>query len=180
MFNILIICGATFPPQHGIGGLRPAYFAKHLFQYGWNVHIATRDYHPSHQLYNPRIEMSLGLPLDNISRTLLDKNTEEKYYKRNDSINYFFDILLAERESFVPIISQFEKDVFKLIKERRFDLILSSSPDLFALRLAWKINKLTKIPYIADFRDISEQALGLNLTFTARLRRYREIFRLCL
>ena len=72
MKNILIICGATFPPQHGVGGVRIAYFAKHLCECGWNIFIATRDYHKSHPLYNRCIDISSNVPTKNIFRTWID------------------------------------------------------------------------------------------------------------
>ena len=176
MPKVLIIC-ESFPPKSFVGGLRPAMMAKYLPSYGWEPYVLTRDYG---QDYSKRSEkMSLGciVPNDHIARVIVTAQEEEYYISTRGVRGMFRDIVTIEK-SFPPGVFDkmwaFTKQYFKRFD---FDIIWTTFPNFPSLRLGRDLSKRLGIPWIADFRDITEQENDNDSNWRAYIFRQRSILR---
>lgn len=176
MKNVLIIC-SSFPPQSEVGGLRPAMFAKYLKEFGWNPWVLTRSYTLHDARYDEKMPVELSDIDDQILRVPYSERDEMDYLKNRNIFGKIRDILYPEYSSPPGLFSYFRKAATHLMKERKFDLIFTTSPDQWELTLGSWISGQYNIPLLADFRDIKEQEEGLKRTLRARLQVFRFLFR---
>lgn len=171
MKKVLIIT-YYWPPAGGAGVQRVLKFAKYLPQFGWQPIILTVD-NPD----CPVIDETLlkDIPAEcKVYKTkaiepfeLYKKLTgKDKNYKiPSDVITKSTNLSLTERISKWIRINLFIPDAkigwkyfavkegLKIIKNEKVDLIFSTSPPHTVQLIAKKLAKLTKLKWIADFRD---------------------------
>jgi hypothetical protein len=145
MRNILILCDSfqpAFAPRMG-------YVCKYLREFGYNP-IIVSEYLPQ-----------------NIYSELSEKQdvTYVNYYfssnKMLQNINYafvFLTDLFFDYKNF-----SIRKKAEKLIREKKIDIILTSSYRVFPIVAACQLSKRYKIPLVVDLRDIFEQSTNNEL-----------------
>ena len=177
MKNVLIICG-SFPPQSIVGGLRPAMFAKYLPEYGWNPWVLTRDFTPEDPRYDENMPVELPEKIqDQIIRVKYSLNDEKNYLQSRNVFHIVRDFFYPEYSSPPGVYFTVKAEAEKLLISQRFDLILSTVPDLWQLTLGTYLSKKYKIPIIADFRDIIEQEDGFERPIREKIQAYRFLLR---
>ena len=176
MPKVLIIC-ESFPPQSHVGGLRPAMMAKYLSSYGWEPYIITRDY--GHDCSDGKGKMSLGyiLPNDHILRASVTPQEEKDYINTRGLRGVLRDIITTEKAFPPGVFDKMWAFAIKDLKRFNADIIWATFPNLPSLRLGRDLSERLAIPWVADFRDITEQNNGVVFGWRARLLRQRSILR---
>ena len=176
MPKLLIVCG-SFPPQSDVGGLRPAMMAKYLPRYGWETHVLTRDYGHDHAFRDERMHMGSILPGDRIVRVEVTAQEEEEYLCKRRPYDTMRDALTIEK-AFPPGVFDKMWNVAKVhYGKSDFDAIWASAPAFPPLRIGRDLSTRLGIPWVADFRDISEQEDGIAKSWRLRLLRLRSNLR---
>ncbi|MDR1543316.1 MAG: hypothetical protein LBS50_02695 [Prevotellaceae bacterium] len=138
--NILIFCDVFVPPAFGV---RIRYFFSYLVKKGWHLTLIY-EYH-SEQKYIPTDFPAYMLDYYRFRNNLLFRL--EWIFKV--VLNLFFD----DRNRF------FYKKSLKTIENKHFDLVLATSSfNSCPFGAAAKIAQKMQIPFVADIRDIIEQA----------------------
>lgn len=152
-----MICGC-FPPETDIGGLRPAMFSKYLPDFGWQPLIFTRS--------RPVEDLTSNTPTQNVNNLPDESHIYRVIYgkKDEDAAIRYESLGMRARRMFFPeeanppgLFDKMIAESHQFLKENRFDIIWATSPNLYTLKVASEISKKTGIPWIADFRDITEQ-----------------------
>lgn len=175
MPKVLIICG-TFPPQSDVGGLRPAMMAKFLPEFGWEPLVLTRDYGDDHGLRDFRMHID-GLQNVRVMRVEVSAREEKEYLRARGFIwraRHFLEI----EKTFPP--AAYDKS-WKFARahlcDEKIDVIWATAPDFPPLRIGRDLSQKLGIPWIADFRDITEQEDGIRRHWRESLLRVRSRFR---
>jgi len=169
-----------YPPMGGVGAQRVLRFIKYLPQYDWEPYVLTAEPSP----YLPTDEIPLEtLPSEKVRRAevieplnvlnrvpFLKRLTGSKAPEQKTAPD-----LKALKEGFREIpfswkgrlrawlfvpddrvgwISEGTREGLGFVYRERFDCLISTSAPYSAHLLAWRIAKRTKIPWIADFRDL--------------------------
>jgi len=153
---VLMLC-ETFPPEADVGGLRGAAFCKYLPKFGWEPLIFSRNRPSGDPENNPIMEIP-GLPGKEKQITF--------YYGRQDEKEALLNRTFLGRlkHFFMPdyaypsgIVEKWLKESEIHLKNVKFDCVWGTSPSLGCLTVAKHIATAQHIPWIADFRDITEQ-----------------------
>jgi hypothetical protein len=176
MPKLLIIC-SVFPPQSDVGGLRPAMMAKYLPSYGWEPYVLTRDYGHDHASRNEMMSLGTIVSDSHIVRVEVTAQEERDYLSRRGICGTLRDALTIEK-AFPPGV--FDK-MWAVVRERYgntgLDAIWATTPDFPSLRLGQELSERLGVPWVADFRDISEQEDGIAEGWRLRLLRLRSNLR---
>ena len=166
--TVLIIC-SSFPPQSDVGGVRPAMMAKYLPEFGWRPYVLTRDYGFDHACRDNLMSIK-GLPaiefIKRVEVSLIDENT---YLSERSVFQKIGDMILIERSSPPGVFDKMQAESADYYKDRAIDLIWATAPDLPPLRIARDLSRSLGVPWMADFRDISEQEIGMPRSFREKL-----------
>ncbi|MBN2230608.1 MAG: glycosyltransferase [Candidatus Thorarchaeota archaeon] len=139
-----------YPPLGSVGSVRPLQFSKYLPEYGWRSSVLSvkNDGHYPNDLSmlasiprGQKIARSYRLPIFSTLGRIA------KGPLRRQSLLYSF---LDAQYDWVPDAIRTGK---KLIKEGNYEAIIATAPPYSALRVARALNKIYKIPIIADLRD---------------------------
>jgi glycosyltransferase involved in cell wall biosynthesis len=153
MKKVLMIA-YLFPPMGGGGVQRTIKFAKYLPQFGWEPAILTVE--------EKNYKSSWWKILD---PELLEDLPEEAKIYRTFSLDYIFQGKIGKlvhylcRVLFIPddqIISWFPfalREAVKILRNEKIDAIYSTSIPYTNHFIGLLLKKLTKKPWIADFRD---------------------------
>ncbi len=152
----ILLISYYFPPLGGAGVSRPLALFKNLPHYDIDVDVLTVK-NISYRTYEP--ELLKGLQTERIYRTgSLDpqrimyllgmrKIKEKTISKGRSLIDNFFP------DSKIGWVKQAVKVGRVLAENKKYDLILSTSPPISTHLIGKKLSKEFSIPYIADFRD---------------------------
>ena len=139
--SVLIVCD-LFPPAFGP---RMGYLCKYLPLNGWNPVVITEK-------------------VDEKTFAFLAKDIDVTYisfYKKSGIKGKIAWMWVFLRDTLFSYKDRrMYREVLKITKKQRFDLILCSTYRTFPLRAAWLLSKKTKLPLIVDLRDILEQYTG--------------------
>lgn len=178
----VLIVAYYFPPLGGIGSLRVTGFARHLPEFGWDpVVLAPREgaYYRDPELSFPeeRIVRTASLELSRAGKRVLRAGGDDVrpasvdgtratlrgaarmlLYHPDPQVGWYLPAVCAGRRELVT---------------RPFDAILSSSCPITAHLVARRLQRLSRLPWVADFRDPWSQMLppGLPRRRAARLER---------
>lgn len=135
-----------FPPAAmGSGHLRTLGFARYLPAYGWEPHILTANT-AAYPRTNPIAPDSIP-PGCRVHRALaLDVS-------RQLSISGRYPGFLAQPDRWATWWFAAVASGLRIIRRRNIRAIWSTYPIMSAHRIAYTLHRLTKIPWIADFRD---------------------------
>lgn len=152
------------PPRPGIGSIRTGQIVRYLPDFGWDVTVLTasmqgHSYDGLQVLETPSVQLAktiknaLGLR-DRVTHEVL--RTEPAMYDarknlRQRTIEAAHGICSYATNRFGWYAGGV-KDVRRLVEEVRFDAVLSTAPPESAHVLASAI--ATKLPWVADFRDL--------------------------
>ena len=165
MKNVLFVT-YYWPPAGGVSTNRIVHFARYLEKYGWNVSVLT----PSSALHPFKDESLIELVRDKTvyeTGNLSLKRTKKTQSK--DLIPYTFTepsysdsfkdwVKKWIKFNLIPDTRIFwslfvNKKIKKVLADRSFDLIFSSSPPQTNHIIASRISKKYQIPWVADLRD---------------------------
>lgn len=135
-----------FPPFLGSSGyLRTLKFAQYLPGLGFEPIILTANIKSYHKSDMDMIKM---LPTNLIVRRSFALNIK-KHFSLKGKYPNFFDI----PDQYSTWIPDSIHEGLKIIREYKIELIFSTYPVTSAHLIGWILHRLTKIPWIADFRD---------------------------
>lgn len=164
MRKTVLITSVHFPPSALSGPKRLLAFAKYLPEYGWDTTVLTA---------NPRVYEAL----DPASIRLIPDSCEVHRtfaldVKRQLAIRGRYPSLLAQPDRWASWIPTAVLRGLLLIKQHDVRAILSSYPAMTSHCVAYWLNRLTGVPWIADFRDpVAAGGTGLApRTLRSRLR----------
>lgn len=146
----------------GSGVQRPLKFAKYLRDHGWNPIILCPE-PGAYQFFDDTLEKelnSLELEIHRVKantpfhklgggkkKTGLISGTPAKVLRNISRKIYFPD---NKKGWIEPAVIEAEK----LIKNKKIDLIFSTAPPFSNHIVAQKLNQLTNIPFVVDYRDL--------------------------
>ena len=164
MRRTVLITSVHFPPSALSGPKRLLAFAKYLPEYGWDTTVLTA---------NPRVYEAL----DPASIRLIPDSCEVHRtfaldVKRQLAIRGRYPSFLAQPDRWASWIPTAVLRGLLLIKQHDVRAILSSYPAMTSHCVAYWLNRLTGVPWIADFRDpVAAAGTGLApKTLRSRLR----------
>ncbi|MGC9003259.1 MAG: glycosyltransferase [bacterium] len=137
MSKKVFIITSDFPPAPGIGSLNVAKLTKYLLREGWEPFVLTAP------LASRFVSSSLNLelPLQNVCYI--------PWPDYSDKRNRLLYRLLGNVGWYFPAV----KKGLELLKEFKPNIILASSPHHIAQVIAYKLAKITSIPWVAHLRD---------------------------
>lgn len=147
----VLLIAYHYPPCHeGSGHLRALSFSRHLSSFGWDPIVLTACENVYAQVNHAKSgEIPVEMP---IKRTLAFDVRERL------SIRYKYPGLLAIPDRWSSWWFSAVPAGLKLIRRYRPDVIWATQPIPTAFWIAHTLNRLTNIPWIADFRDPIEGA----------------------
>lgn len=174
MKKILILC-YFFPPNTQIGSWRPYSWAVNFHLYGLHPTIITRAWTGDEISRDHLIEeINTSVKIENKENFRLIKLPYKKNFLEN-ICNYVglkktylrINSLLGNLHSEFNGYRCFKKFIYTHLKNETYDIVLATQPPINLAKLAYKINKKFKIPYILDFRDLyNNHTLNPAYTFT--------------
>ncbi len=149
----VLLVAYSFPPEPSAGSLRPGYLARYLPAFGWSATVLTHttapppfpadvvragSAKPAAVTFESRIREGLlktpkNLPLRAIARTIRDS-------------------LLVPDVAVTWVPGAIAQGI-RLLREQRFDAILTTAHPPSVHLVGWWLAKRTNIPWIADYRD---------------------------
>jgi len=174
MPNLLII-SSCFPPQSDVGGIRPAMMAKYLRAYGWKIYVLTRDYGNDSGRKDLLMDLGRIVPENDLLRIEVSSAQEIHYLKTRGLLGKLRDVLMIEKafppgvfDSLWPVaVDNYGK------RKNHIDAIWATAPDFAPIRIGRDLSVLLGVPYVADFRDITEQESTKDCNWRRRLLRIR-------
>lgn len=148
----LLLVAYHFAPEPAAGALRPAYLARYLADYGWNVTVLTRP------LGDPGFDcevVTAGVASSAFEarlRASLDRRRQTPDSPLRAALRAAKESLLFPDRA-APWIAPALARALALTRERHFDAILSTAMPASVHVVAGLTARLRGIPWIADYRD---------------------------
>jgi glycosyltransferase involved in cell wall biosynthesis len=160
-----------------VGGLRPAMMAKYLPEFGWTPYILTRDYGHDHACRNEKMHLE-GLPDgDSVIRVQISAQDEREYLRRRGIHGQVRDFFQPERSHPPGEYDKMYHEATRRLNGRKLDAIWATAPGYAPIRLGRDLAEVFRVPWLADFRDIPEQEMGMPRILRGRLLVWRTIQR---
>lgn len=176
MKSVLIIC-SSFPPQSDVGGLRPAMMAKYLPEFGWKLHVLTRDHGWDHACRDEKMPLD-GMPAaDSIIRVEIPAQQERDYLRQRGRLGQLRDFFQVEHAHPPGACETMYRAALPRVERYHVQAIWATAPDYGPLRLGRDLAERLRVPWIADFRDIPEQEAGMPQPWREYLLARRTIWR---
>lgn len=167
MKNVLIIT-YHFNKKETIGSIRMRGIAKYLPEYGWNPTILTPQLESEPECRYNIIETNyddittiwkkrLGFKTQDTVKMQLGKPTYKNKKSFIDYVLKIWDEIFAYPDTNIGWYKHAVKSGEKLLKEGKYNAILSSSNPATCHLVANKLKTLFGIPWVADFRDLWSQ-----------------------
>jgi glycosyltransferase involved in cell wall biosynthesis len=141
-----------FPPAGGVGRIRPVKFIKYLPANGYKTHVLTVE-KPFNALYDYNLIKEIP---KNTTITRINYIEPAFWIKAHFWQSFLAYILYpfflfpdAQIIWFLPALFK----AYKITKTEKIDLIFTSSSPISDHFIAYYLSKITKIPWVADFRD---------------------------
>lgn len=129
------------------GGTRHFELARELVKRGWDVTVVASDYHPHRRTYTRRATADNRAPIDEIVDGVRFRWLWARPYKSNDwrrAINWLTFSRSIAAMGLLPVNP---------------DIVIGSSPQLFAATAARKLARRFRIPFVFEVRDLWPEAL---------------------
>ena len=157
----VLIVAYYFPPIGGIGSIRAASFAALLPAHGWDVRVVAPGATPH------RADPSLAFSREDVVRaSSLEPALLLRRLRRRTrggaaaasapalhTATHARLLELAFPDAQLGWYPAATVAALRLAREQRFDAILSSSYPVTAHLVAWSVSRLTRLPWVAEFRD---------------------------
>lgn len=145
MRRTVLITSVHFPPSALSGPRRLLAFAKYLPEFGWDTTVLTA---------NPRVYEAVDPASIRLIPDACDVHrTFALDVKRQLAIRGRYPSILAQPDRWASWIPSAVLRGLLLIKQRNVRVILSSYPAMTSHCVAFWLNRLTGVPWVADFRD---------------------------
>jgi glycosyltransferase involved in cell wall biosynthesis len=131
------------------GGTRHIELGRELARRGWRVTIATSDFHVLERSYTRRESPTDRRPIDETVDGVRMRWLWSSPYDRNDAkrianwLSFARSVVRTEWTSDPP------------------DVVLGSSPQLFAALGAWRVAHRLRVPFVLEIRDLWPESLGV-------------------
>ena len=153
MSKNLLMIGQFYYPSNTTGAHRPAKTAKYLPRFGWTPVMLTADWTPENswgcfdpQLVNRDPSETVRVPF----RFSTGKGWRAALRRLQFKITPLHYTRLFHREML--------ERARRLARERKFDAIWATNPSDVSLRVADAVSREFGIPWVADFRDLPDEA----------------------
>lgn len=141
-----------FPPAGGVGRIRPVKFIKYLPDNGFETHVLTVK-KPFNALYDNNLIKEIPKSTKITRINYIEPAFWFKTRLWQSFLAYFlYPFFLfpdAQIIWFLPALVE----ALKITKKEKIDLIFTSSSPISDHFIAYFLSKMTKIPWVADFRD---------------------------
>lgn len=172
----VLILAYDFPPFVSVGGLRPDSWYKYFHEFGIYPILVTRQWENKYQNHLDYIAPSqsdetiieadekgtlIRTPYSpNLANRIMLKYGDSKFVLVRKLITAFFEI----SQWFLPIGPKYTlyRTADDYIKTNRVDCIIATGDPFILFKYANQLSKDHQIPWIADYRDLWSQDLGLN------------------
>ena len=163
--NILIL-SYYYPPCTGVAAYRPLSWAKDFHQHGYHPTILSRHWNGKENNWadylkenKQKVSVSseenariIRLPYKQHLLIKLAENRWSRLFMISKLI-YFWMAIVGKIHAEVDAEGCFEKYLDQHLQTEKYAFLVVTSPPLNIIRLAYKMNKKHKIPYVVDFRD---------------------------
>lgn len=167
MKNVLIV-SYYYPNRPGVGSNRIGGLCKYLPGFGWNPIVVTPQFHNCQPApYATVIETEFSSRIDSLKSLFGFKpqvGFHEQVNAKKHGNSHFIRLIvkrvkevIAYPDEFNTWISLAVDSAMHVIQDMNIDAIISSSSPVSSHIIAHKINKKTKIPWVADLRDLWTQ-----------------------
>ena len=146
--HLLIVNHFALAPDMG-GGTRHIELGRELARRGWRVTIAASDFHVLERTYVRRDGPTDRQPIDETVDGVRMRWLWSSPYHRNDSKR------IANWLSFARSV------VRTPWADDPPDVVLGSSPQLFAALGAWRVARRLRVPFVLEIRDLWPESLGV-------------------
>lgn len=146
--HLLIVNHFALAPDMG-GGTRHIELGRELARRGWRVTIAASDFHVLERAYVRRASASDRRAIDETVDGVRLRWLWSSPYDRNDGKR------IANWLSFARSLVQTRWT------DDRPDVVLGSSPQLFAALGAWRVARRLGVPFVLEVRDLWPESLGV-------------------
>ena len=152
----VLIVAYYFPPQPKAGALRPMYLARHIGEFGWNPTVLTRTF-PG----DPGLDCEIvatrewGAPAAAYADAVPAAAGRQR--RRHPAEQFLRDAVKSvvhfpdNRVGWLPGATTKAR---ALMRERSFDAVISTAPPPSAHFVARAAVAGTRVPWIADYRDL--------------------------
>jgi glycosyltransferase involved in cell wall biosynthesis len=146
--HLLIVNHFALAPDMG-GGTRHVELGRQLAKRGWRVTIAASDFHVLERAYARREGPSDRRAIDETVDGVRLRWLWSSPYDRNDGRR------VANWLSFARSLMRAQWS------ENPPDVVLGSSPQLFAALAAWRVARRLGVPFVFEVRDLWPESLGV-------------------
>ena len=169
MKKILIITH-FFPPRPSIGSVRPGGLAKYLPRFGWEPIIITTTLPGPSEFKYQIIQTDYHKDFSYVIKKFLKLNPEFRLDQQSKPI-----LIPGKKDSLLPKIMEFIFGIInypdelkgwtpfalkagkKILAQEKIDMILSTSHPVTAHLIARKLKTISRVPWVADLRDLWTQ-----------------------
>ena len=146
--HLLIVNHFALAPDMG-GGTRHVELGRELARRGWRVTIAASDFHVLERAYVRRGDATDKRVIDEAVDGVQMRWLWSSPYTRNDGKR------IANWLTFARSLTRVRWS------EDRPDVVLGSSPQLFAALGAWRVARRLHVPFVLEVRDLWPESLGV-------------------
>lgn len=148
----ILFLSYMFPPVGGVGRIRPVKFIKYLPQFGYETRVLTVK-NPFYSLEDKTLlnEIPAGTKITRVDYTEPARWISARWWQ--SLLSYLIYPWLLFPDSQILWFWSALRAARQIIKTEKIDLILTSSSPISDHFVAYFLSKMTKIPWVADFRD---------------------------
>ncbi|MDU2663347.1 MAG: hypothetical protein E6638_11470 [Clostridium perfringens] len=134
MNNILIVA-YFFPPYSQVGSFRITKLVKYFKKFGWNITVITVD-----DIYYDKNDTNKHMLSDisNDVKVIKTKRIKKKLFIREEGVYWIKDLYITLK---------------KELKSKKYNYVFYTAGPFLHLPIATIIKKISKVPYIIDYRD---------------------------
>jgi hypothetical protein len=142
----LLMIAFHYPPSNtSSGGLRPLKFGKYLGEFGWDSSVLTVPVH-CHESTDPALLRQIPPGVTVHRAFCVDAKATFSIRGRHPG----FVVVPDRYVSWLPFAV---RRALRIVREENVDALFSTSPIPTAHLIALVVKRLTKLPWVADFRD---------------------------
>lgn len=181
-----LIISYYFPPYVGIEGQRPASWYEAFHNYHISTDIVTRVWSENEVIQNwedyikevgeyPVLERSKKGTIHYLPHRHRKFYAATKNIPGLNSFVYWGYKLIGHFHIETDGYNSFKQYIENLIKEKKFDFILVTSPPLNLIRLGYELAKKNSIPLVIDYRDSFDNMLlnkSMKVSFTRTIENF--------
>ena len=160
MRRVLIVC-SSFPPQSDVGGLRPAMMAKYLPEFGWEPFVLTRAYGKDHPRKDAMMSLGKLIDEDHLLSVSVSAEEEREFLAGRGFLQHVKHLIALEEVHPPCEFTKMRQAAYSHYDHLGIDVIWATAPDFAPLRIGRGLSAKLRIPWVADFRDLSEQEKGI-------------------